>query len=142
MTPTTFWIILATILAGAEMFTATFYLLVLALGAGAGALAGYFALSIEYQIVIATAVSAAGFVILRTLRPPTTASENAANPDLNIDIGSVVRIADVLADGTLRVSFRGSMWTARLATPGTPQTNIDYKIIKIDGNVLILHPIT
>jgi membrane protein implicated in regulation of membrane protease activity len=133
------WLIIAAILAGAEMFSGTFYLLVLALGAGAGALAAHFNQTLEIQIGAAAVVAVLGYIVLRQVRPPKPPRDAAANPDLNIDIGTTVRLADVLADGTVRVTFRGTTWNARI-DGAAPDANKTYQIARIEGATLILTP--
>lgn len=136
----TTWMIIAGILAGAEMMTGTFYLLVLSVGAGAGAAADYAGISsVEIQIAIAAAVSVVGYFVVRTLIPKKSMQNPSVNPDLNMDIGSTVRIDSVNDDGTARVTHRGAVWRARvLDAASTPQLHTDYVIEGIDGATLIL----
>ncbi|MDB5990911.1 MAG: NfeD family protein [Herbaspirillum sp.] len=47
------WMLLTGVLVGAEMFTGTFYLLMLALGMAAGGFAAYAGLMLEWQLIIA-----------------------------------------------------------------------------------------
>ena len=138
----TTWIIIAGILLAAEMFTGTFYLLVLSLGAGAGALADYAGImSVELQIAIAAVVSVVGYFAVRTFMPKKTTQKPSLNPSLNIDIGETVRIDGVNDDGTARVTYRGAVWRARvLDAATTPQLHTDYVIEGIDGATLILAP--
>ncbi len=138
MTPWTFWIVLAAILAIAEMMTGTFYLLVLALGAVVGALAAVLGLSMTFQVLGATLAAAAGFAALQNYRARVGARAPAAkNPDVHPDIGAVVRIASVDPGGRVCVNYRGADWTARV-DGGVVDSTRDYQIAQIDGSVLVL----
>lgn len=137
---TTLWIILAAAFAVAEMVTGTFYLLVLAVAALAGAGAAYIDMDPAGQIGVAAVVAAIGYAVLHKVRKGIKRPDVAANPDLNIDIGTTVIVASVGPDGVAVVQFRGAQWSARvdggMAVPGAP-----YKIAAIDGNVLVLEKI-
>lgn len=140
MTPWTFWMVLAAILAVAEMMTGTFYLLVLAGAAVAGAAAAYTGAVSWVQIIIVAVVAVAGFAALHKYRPQTTRAAASANPDVNPDIGAIVRIAQLDAHGAPRVAYRGTEWSARVDN-GAPQMGIDYRVSRVDGAILILEPL-
>jgi membrane protein implicated in regulation of membrane protease activity len=118
-TAPTLWWLAAGALVAAELLTGTFYLLMLALGAAAGALAAHSGLGATAQVACA-AVAGGGAVVvwhlvrsrqLRSARPEADAS-------LNLDIGCPVQVAHWRADGTARVHHRGAEWEARFAGPG------------------------
>lgn len=138
VTPWTFWIVLAALLAVAEMMTGTFYLLVLAGGAVIGAIAAVLGVSMTFQVLGAALAAAAGFVALQNFRGRAGTSPSASqNPDLHTDIGAVVRISSVDPGGRVRVNYRGADWTARVEGD-TVDREHDYRIIQIDGSVLVL----
>ncbi len=138
----TTWMILAAVLAGAEMMTGTFYLLVLACGAVAGAVAAFMEIEpVEIQIAIAAGVAVVAYFAVRTFMPKRLRQKTALNPDINIDIGATVRIDGLNDDGSARVTYRGAVWRARVLDAGNIlQTHTDYVIEGIDGVTLILAP--
>jgi membrane protein implicated in regulation of membrane protease activity len=58
---------------------------------------------------------------------------------VNLDIGERVTVAAWAADGTARVPYRGSMWTARLA-PNAAAVPGEYQVNAVEGNWLVLAP--
>ena len=132
------WWLAAGVLVAAELATGTFYLLMLALGAAAGALAAHAGLGLTAQIACA-AVLGGGAVVLCHLRrrrlPPALPAQT--NPDVNLDIGSTVQVALWQADGSARIAYRGSTWDARHAGGGAPQPGA-HVIRGVDGNCLLL----
>lgn len=132
----TLWWILAGLLVLAELLTGSFYLLMLALGAAAGAVAAHLALGATTQVVIAAVVgggATAAWHLKRARHPRSAPVEQ--NPDANLDIGQTVRVEQWSADGTARVNYRGSSWTARHVGSGTPQPG-EHHIVSVSGNGL------
>ena len=134
----TIWWLAAGALVVAELATGTIYLLLLALGASAGALAAHLGLGSEAQMAAAALVGggAVGFWYLRRSRHPA-ALPASTNPDLNLDIGSSVQVPAWRADGSARVSYRGTDWNVRFVGSGTaaPGTHV---IHAVDGSCLLL----
>ena len=134
----TAWWVIAGLLVAAELASGTFYLLMLALGAAAGALAAHAGLANGGQIM-AAALLGGGAVVAWNLRrsrqpkPPPA----GANPDVNLDIGGLVRVDHWQADGTARVQYRGSDWDARHVGSGAAVPG-DHRIRAIEGNRLLL----
>jgi membrane protein implicated in regulation of membrane protease activity len=134
----TAWWVVAGLLVAAEMLTGTFYLLMLALGAVCAALAASLGLSLTVQLVIA-AVAGGGATAVwhwHRARQPRSAPAHR-NRDVNLDIGERVKVLHWDADGTARVSYRGSLWSARLAS-GSADSAGDYTVIAVEGNSLLL----
>ena len=116
----TWWWIVAGALAAAELATGTFYLLMVAIGCAAGALAAHTQLGFFPQAVVAAAVGG-GLVLAwhrKRLRDPRRGVAPAANPDINLDIGEQVHVDGWNADGTARVPYRGSAWNVRYVGDG------------------------
>jgi membrane protein implicated in regulation of membrane protease activity len=136
----TFWWVAAGVVVAAELATGTFYLLMLALGLVAGALAAHLGLPLTGQVAAAALLGggATAFWHWRRYRQPTTAPARE-NRDVNLDIGERVRVAEWTADGTARVPYRGSLWTARLA-PGAAPAKGEYVVSAVEGNWLVLSP--
>jgi membrane protein implicated in regulation of membrane protease activity len=115
------WWVAAGVAVAAELATGTFYLLMIALGLAAGALAAHFGMAQPLQLV-AAAVVAGGATALWHWRRMARAGvplPTARDRDVNLDIGERVRVPAWASDGTARISYRGSTWAARLQ-PGAP----------------------
>ncbi len=118
--PTLWWLATGALVA-AELATGTFYLLMLAVGTAAGAVAAHLGLGMTAQWISASLVGA-GFMAawhFRRARAPRSAPA-ALNQDVNLDIGSGVQVDAWQPDGTARVSYRGTTWVVRFAGTGHP----------------------
>ena len=142
------WWIVAGVLVGAELFTGTVYLLVIALGAAAGAAAAHLGLSPTIQVTLATAVGVAGVTLWylwcrrKKSAKATQASAMAApNATLNkLDFGGVVLVQAWMPDGTSHVSYRGAVWNAIAADPATQPHPGRHVVVDIRNNQLVLQP--
>jgi membrane protein implicated in regulation of membrane protease activity len=136
----TLWWLAGGALVAAELATGTFYLLMLALGCAAGALAAHLGLGATPQIVVAALVGAGATWAwhLKRGREPKAAPA-ASNRDVNLDIGQTVRVAAWLPDGTARVPYRGATWSVRWAGSGAPVAG-DCTIVALNGNELRVTP--
>lgn len=138
----TVWWIAAGVLVAVELATGTFYLLMLALGAAAGALAAHLALGFSAQTVVAALVgggAVAGWHFKRAKQPLSAPPER--NRDVNLDIGQAVQVEQWQADGTARVHYRGAAWSARLA-PGNTAAPGPHVIVAVQGSELSVAPAT
>ena len=134
----TLWWLITGALVAFELLTGTFYLLMFALGAVGGALAAHLGLSVSGQIVCAAVIGGGAVAIWhfrRSRQPPGQPA--SSNPDVNIDIGSRVLVAEWRPDGSARVSFRGADWDAR-HVGGGPAMAGEHRIRAIEGNCLLL----
>lgn len=136
----TLWWLAAGILVAVELATGTFYLLMLALGAAAAALAAHLGASGSTQVVAAALVGGGATALwhLRRARQPRSAPA-ASNRDVNLDIGEMVCVDAWQNDGQARVSYRGATWSARFAGTGAPMPG-EHVIVAIEGNRLSLAP--
>lgn len=139
-TPVQWWII-AAVLVALELASGSFYLLMLAVGAAAGALAAHLGLGATWQWVAAAVVGAGLIAVLYTMRNKRAKPASQANRDINLDIGSIVQVGTWDANGESRVRYRGSDWSARFGGHGTPLPG-QYRIHAMDGNTLVLAPVT
>ena len=136
----TFWWVMAGIAVMAELATGTFYLLMIALGLAAAAVAAHLGLSGNGQIGIAALVGGGATVAWHWRRSRWPADEPAAeNRDVNLDIGARVHVGKWGVDRTARVHYRGTAWTARLA-PGAPAEGGEHVVTAVEGNWLVLAP--
>lgn len=131
------WLILAGVLAVSELMSGTFYLLIFAAGAGTASALAYGDFSITAQLLASGAVSLAGWLLVRRIRPPKSGNAPESDPNLNMDIGTTVQIAS--ADGgKISVIHRGAKWDAQIEDGGTPDLRKDYVIAKVRGSHLVL----
>jgi len=134
----TIWWIAAGVLVAAEMATGTFYLLMLALGAAAGAVAAHLGLALTGQMVAAALIGGVAVVIWhRHRRSSPVALPAASNPDVNLDIGQSVQVPAWSPDGLAQVQYRGAAWQARFI--GTAPAESGRHVIRaVEGNCLLL----
>jgi membrane protein implicated in regulation of membrane protease activity len=114
------WIVTGVLVAG-ELATGTFYLLMIAIGCVAGALAGYADASFVAQVIVAAAVGTVAVAAWHRLRqrgPAPVPPE--ANRDINLDVGERVEVEAWRPDGTARVRYRGAAWNVRYVGEGPP----------------------
>ena len=76
---------------------------------------------------------------LRRAKHPTSAPAQS-NPDVLLDIGQTVTVAQWRPDGTARVQYRGSEWDAHAASEQPPSPG-PHKIVAVQGNRLELVPL-
>ena len=137
MSDWSYWLIGAGALIVAELFIGTFYLLMIALGLLAGALAAWLGASGALQTLIAALVGIAATVLLRRSRYARPGRGQAANdPSVNLDIGGRVTVTQ-WNERRARVMYRGALWDVELALGGDPAPG-DYRIVEVDGNRLIV----
>ena len=135
MSASTLWWMAGGILVAAELATGTFYLLMLAIGAAAGAIAAHLGLGTTTQIVATAVVGGAAVVAWHLKRPRGRPAER--NPDVNLDIGQAVQVEQWNPDGSAVVRYRGSDWQARWVGSGAPGTG-RHVIRAVEGSCLLL----
>jgi membrane protein implicated in regulation of membrane protease activity len=117
MEPYLLWIIAGFILVIVELVTGTFYLLVIGVGAFAGAAVAWAGGGYLSQAVGACAVALVGtWLVNRWHR----AHRSSSVKDNFLDLGQPVVLESWVdaASGSARVKYRGTTWDARIA-PGT-----------------------
>jgi membrane protein implicated in regulation of membrane protease activity len=132
-----FWWIAAGVLIVAELFTGTFYLLMIALGMIAGGVALFAGALPHVQMGVAAVIALIAVVVLRRSRfghrKQRIASQDAA---VNLDIGATLRV-EQWHDGRARAMYRGAQWDVLLA-PGESERAGLYRITALDGSRLIV----
>lgn len=135
------WWLAAGALVALELLSGTFYLLMLALGPAAGALAAHAGLAPTLQITLAALVSSAAVCLTYLRRRPRPGAPSArAERSVNLDIGESVQVDAWQADGTAQVRYRGAQWTA-LLRPGSPPSTGTHRVVELQGNRLVLEKI-
>ena len=127
------WWILAAVLIGAELLLGTFYLLAVGAAFAVGGLAAWLGAGAEAQFLIAGALCVAGILASHRWR----ARHSPPRADESLDVGQAVRVQAWNADGTARVAFRGSLWTAELAAPESARGDVMY-IVGTRGSTLLV----
>lgn len=139
MNEASIWWLLAGTAIAVELMIGTFYLLMLAAGLIAGALAAHLGLPLIGQMLIAAALGGGAVSVWywHRCKSPVPLSANA-NPDVHLDIGEAVHVVRWNADGTTSVHFRGAQWTAVAADPTAPASPGNFRIKEMLGNRLVL----
>ena len=140
MSESTIWWLLAGAAVGIEMVTGTFYLLMLAIGLAAAAIASHLGLPLTWQLVAAAVVGGGAVVLWHTLRGRQPSKLPAqSNADVHMDIGEPVYVDTWNLDGTASVKYRGSNWAA--ITHGSAPSVGQHRIKELLGNRLVLEKI-
>ncbi|HUR89739.1 MAG TPA: NfeD family protein [Ramlibacter sp.] len=138
MADSTVWWLMAGAAVAVELATGTFYLLMLAAGLAAGALAAHAGAEMPMQFIAAAIVGGGAVTALHLQKRKQPASAPAqANPDVNQDIGEVVSVEAWLPDGTATVRYRGANWTV-VAAPGSPRASGAHRVREVVGNRLVV----
>ncbi|GAB4123780.1 MAG: hypothetical protein Fur0040_05290 [Sideroxydans sp.] len=128
------WLVFAALLVIAEIATGTFFLLAVGLALLYPALAAWLGAATGTQLTLAALGIVAhvlAVMLLRRTAPATPAQQNS------LDVGQRVTIAAWHADGTARVVYRGTEWSAERFDPEMPQADTGI-IEEIRGNTLII----
>lgn len=131
------WLVMAGVLVVFEMFTGTFYLLMIAVGLAFGALAALSGLSVPMQIVVAAVVGLVATGVLHRSRFGRPARHEASRDhNVNIDIGQHLNVAE-WHGGRARVMYRGALWDVELGQGAIPEAG-SFKIVEVQGSRLIV----
>ena len=140
MSESTIWWLLAGAAVGIELVTGTFYLLMLAIGLAAAAIAAHLGLPLTWQLVTAALVGGGAVVLWHYFRGDQGSKAPAqSNADVHIDIGEPVFVEAWNVDGTTSVKYRGSNWAA--ITHGSAPSAGQHRIKELLGNRLVLEKI-
>ena len=133
------WLVVGFVLVIAELVTGTFYLLVIALGAFAGAIAAWAGGNVLVQAVIGSAIGLGGAWYVHHWH---AAHRQGADPHGNfLDRGQAVVLEGWTNEpaGFARVRYRGTSWDARLAEPAArPVPGATLYIEAQEGNTLVV----
>jgi len=126
MTEWKIWFALAAMAVVLEMFTGTFYLLMIGIGLAAGGLLALAGMPSEIQLIVAGIVGASATYGLRRSKWGRSPGRDARrDPNVNLDIGQRLTVDAWNPDGrTARAMYRGALWDVELehgaeAGPGT-----------------------
>ena len=144
MTQSSIWWLLAGGAVAIELMTGTFYLLMIALGLAAAALATHLGAGSAMQIIIAAVVGGGSVLVWRGIKQKQPAPlEASVNADVNLDIGGTVQVDAWAADGTATVSYRGAKWNVSHHNPQATATHVGgaHRIVEVIGSRLIVQKI-
>lgn len=131
------WMVGAGILVIAELFTGTFYLLMIAIGLACGGIAALLGLSGPIQTLIAAATGLVATSILHRSRFGRPARISASrDQNVNLDIGGRITVAN-WQNGRARAMYRGALWDVELGPGAQPEAG-EYRIVEVQGNRLIV----
>ncbi|WP_343731318.1 NfeD family protein [Duganella sp.] len=133
-----YWLAAAGLTVILELFSGTFYLLMIAIGLAAGSAAALLGLGGEVQLLVAAVVGAGATGVLRRSRFGRQQGSVQAerDPNVNLDIGQTVHVPE-WRDNAARVMYRGALWDVELAPGGTPAPG-QYTIREVRGSRLIV----
>lgn len=136
------WFMAAGFMIVLELFSGTFYLLMIALGLGAGGIAALSGASAAWQLFAAASVGALATLGLRGSRFGKRRSFDATrDASVNLDIGQRVAVGEWADDGTgtmvARTAYRGALWDVALRHGELPRAG-SFVITEVRGSRLIV----
>jgi membrane protein implicated in regulation of membrane protease activity len=137
----TVWWVVTGVLVAVELATGSFYLLMLALGAAAAAIAAHLGLSSNVQLFVGAVIGAGAVAGWHFKRRGTPAGLSAAEDrDVNLDIGETVQVSDWDTQGGGSTQYRGARWQVRFLGTGMP-TSGSFVIRRVEANRLFVDPL-
>lgn len=131
------WFVAVAVLLIMELFTGTFYLLMIALGVAAGGIATLAGAGQPAPAVIAAVVGVLATLLLRSSKyGKREKTDPRHDPNINLDIGQRITV-NLWVDGAARVMYRGALWDVELA-PGAKPESGSFTIREIRGSRLIV----
>lgn len=127
-----YWFVLAFVFIAVEIFTGTFYFLMLAIAAVLAGVAAAIGLGVALQYSIAAVAAVAGTLLLRYMK-----KSHKHAPDPGLDAGQSVKVLSWKEDGTARVYYRGAEWDAEPEAADAPREGTFY-IKAMKGSRIIL----
>lgn len=131
------WLVAAGVLVILELFTGTFYLLMIAIGLAIGGLVALLGAGGPVQTIAAAGVGVLATALLHRSRFGRPARHDAARDrNVNLDIGQRVTVPG-WDNGRARVMYRGALWDVELGQGATPQAG-EYRIVEVQGSRLVV----
>ncbi|WP_298926456.1 NfeD family protein [uncultured Ramlibacter sp.] len=141
MAESTIWWLATGLAVAVELVTGTFYLLMLAIGLAAAAVAAHLGASLTVQVTVAAVIGGGAVLachLVRSRRPKSAPAQS--NRNVNLDIGESVQVDAWNADGTATVKYRGAAWTV-VPAPGSAQDAGMHRVREVVGNRLVVERI-
>lgn len=131
------WFIAAGVVLVLELFTGTFYLLMMSIGIAVGGIAALSGLGGPLQAITAAVAGTVATLLLRRTRFARRYITPAQqDPNVNMDIGQTLTVA-AWQDGKARVMYRGALWDVILAAGAIAVPGV-FTIREIRGSCLIV----
>jgi membrane protein implicated in regulation of membrane protease activity len=131
------WLAAAGVLVILELFTGTFYLLMIAIGLAVGGLVALLGAGGPVQTIAAAVVGVLATALLHRSRFGRPARQDATRDrNVNLDIGQRVTVP-AWDNGRARVMYRGALWDVELGQGATPQAG-DFRIVEVQGSRLVV----
>lgn len=132
------WLIVAVVLAGADMLLGTFYLLILGLSAIAAFVIAVVGLSFTAQLLGFALFGIIGCVLLSLKKKKDTRRKTLDAAQIqNLNNGQIVTVEHWKEDGTADVFFRGTHWLAAAERGQTLKPGL-WSITGMNANTLII----
>ena len=131
------WLVAAGVLVVLELFSGSFYLLMIAIGLGVGGIVALLGAGLALQAIAGAAVGASTVWLLhrsrfgRPARPDATRDRN-----VNLDIGQHV-IVPAWNGSRARVMYRGALWDVELGQGVAPHAG-EFRIVEVHGSRLVV----
>jgi membrane protein implicated in regulation of membrane protease activity len=131
------WLVASGVLVVLELFTGTFYLLMIAIGLAVGGVVALLGAGGPVQTIAAAVVGVLATALLHRSRFGRPArSEATRDRNVNLDIGQRVTVPG-WDNGRARVMYRGALWDVELGQGATPQAG-DFRIVEVQGSRLVV----
>jgi membrane protein implicated in regulation of membrane protease activity len=131
------WLVLAGLLVILELFTGTFYLLMIAIGLALGGIVALAGAGWPAQAIVAGIVGVLATGLLHRSRFGRRSNVDAnRDRNVNLDIGQRVSVPS-WNNGRARVMYRGALWDVELGQGATPYPG-DFRIVEVDGSRLVV----
>src|SRR5437763_15532146 len=131
------WLVAAGALVVLELFTGTFYLLMIAIGLGVGGIVALLGVSVPLQTIAAGVVGVLATGLLHRSRFGRPARHEATRDrNVNLDIGQHLTVP-AWHNGRARVMYRGALWDVELGQGATARPG-DFRIVEVQGSRLVV----
>jgi membrane protein implicated in regulation of membrane protease activity len=112
--PALIWLLVGVVLAVAELFTLDFVLIMFGGGAFAAAIAGFAGAPVPVQVLLFTAASALGLLVVRpAIRKRLHKGAEPAAMGVDAIEGAEATVIEEVAEGRGMVKIGGELWSAR-----------------------------
>lgn len=138
MADSTWWWLLVGALVALELLSGTFYLLMLALGAMAAAMAAHLGVPLVTQIVVASVAGLVSVALWYQIKKRQPGDPSArAQRSVNLDVGEIIQVETWLPDGSAQVKYRGALWRV-IQRPGNAPVPGAYRVAELVGSSLLV----
>lgn len=138
MADSTWWWLLVGALVALELLSGTFYLLMLALGAMAAAIAAHLGVPLVTQIVVAAVAGLVSVALWYQIKKRQPGDPSArAQRSVNLDVGEIIQVETWLPDGSAQVKYRGALWRV-IQRPGNAPVPGAYRVAELVGSSLLV----